>query len=100
MLMKQNLAKRVRRLGQLAAIWDETIPEHINSHTSLESFNRGVLTVMVDSAPHRFELHSLLESGLRREIQSRYKAGAINRIKLIPGQFYSIDVSGKQRFTI
>jgi predicted nucleic acid-binding Zn ribbon protein len=100
MLMKQNLAKRVQRLGRLASIWDQVVPEELNRHTSIESFNRGVLTVMVDSAPHRFQLNTMLQAGLLRQIQSLFKTGAINKVRLIPGQFYSIDVSGTPRYTV
>ncbi len=96
-LMKYTFAKRVRELGQLAEIWDEVIPESINEHTALESFNRGVLTVMVDSSAHRFQLQTLLEGGIRREIQARFR-GALNKIRLVPGQFSFVDVSGSPRY--
>lgn len=98
-LMKHHFQKRVRQLGQLAKIWDDIVPESINDHTALESLNAGVLTVMVDSAAHRFQLHSLLEGGLRRQIQERFP-GAINKVKLVPGQFCSVDVSGNQRYDL
>ena len=96
-LMKYTLAKRVRQLGKLAAVWDEVIPDTIREHTALESFQRGVLSVMVDSASHRFQLQTLLAGGVMREIQARFP-GAVNRIRLVPGQFYSVDVSGSPRY--
>lgn len=96
-LLKHTLAKRVRQLGRLAEIWDEVIPEEIRDHTALESFNRGTLTVLVDSAPHRFQLQTLLAGYLKREIQARF-SGAINKIRLVPGQFYSIDLAGAPRY--
>ena len=99
-LMKHTLAKRVKQLGQLGGIWDEIIPDQLREHTALESFNRGTLTVMVDSAAHRFQLQSVLNNGLTAEIRKRF-SGALNRIKLIPGQFYSIDVeTGAKRYTL
>ncbi len=98
-LMKYTFAKRVRELGQLARIWDEVIPEGINDHTALEGFNKGVLTVMVDSSAHRFQLQTLLEGGLRREIQARF-SGTINKIRLVPGQFSFVDVSGSPRYEL
>ena len=93
LFVKHNLARRVRQLGKLAEIWDEVIPEDIRPHTALESFNRGVLTVLVDSAAHRFHLQTMLTGGLKREIQARFPA-ALDRIKLKPGQFSALEFSG------
>ena len=36
-------------IGQLAQIWDEMVPGEIRDHTALDSFHRGVLTVVIDS---------------------------------------------------
>ncbi len=96
--MKQTLAKRVKQLGQLSAIWDEVVPQPIQDHTALDSFQRGVLTVLVDSASHRFHLQTLLTGGLMKEIQERFE-GALNKIRLVPGQFYSVDLeTGQKRY--
>ncbi len=97
MLMKRVLAKRVRQLGDLGAIWDEVLPRSIRDHTALESFNRGVLTVLVDSAAHRYQLQMLLTGGVEREIRARFK-GALNKIRLMPGQFYAVDLTGAARY--
>lgn len=90
-LMKYQLGKRVRQLSKLAAIWDEIVPDGIRNHTALESFRDGVLTALVDSASHRYQLQVLLTGGLTREIRSRF-SGTLKKIRLIPGQFYSIDL--------
>ena len=97
LLMKRTLARKVRQVGKLSEIWDEVIPESIAGHTALESFQRGVLTVMVDSAPHRFQLQTLLMNGVLKHMQSRF-SGALNKVRLIPGQFASIDLSGSRRY--
>ncbi len=97
LLMKHTLAKRVKQLGQIAAVWDEVIPADLAAHTALESFARGTLTVMVDSAPHRFQLDALLKSGVRQHLADRC-SGPLNRIKLVPGQFYSVDLEGGRRY--
>ena len=96
-LMKRKLAKRVKQLNKLAEVWDEVLPQPIREHTALESFKDGVLTVIVDSAPHRFQLQTLLNAGLTSQIQELLPQ-ALNKIRLIPGQFYSIDISGAQRY--
>jgi len=96
-MMKHKLAPRVRQLSKLSEIWDEVIPAEINEHTALEGMHGGVLTVLVDSASHRFKLNALLSAGLQKEIQRRF-SNALRKIKLIPGQFYSVDVSGNPRY--
>ncbi len=97
MLMKYTIGRKVRRVGELAEIWDELVPDEIRGHTALENFSRGTLTVMVDSAPHRYQLQTLLSGGLTDEIRQRF-GGALNKIRTIPGQFYSVDISGRQRY--
>ncbi len=96
-LMKYTLAKRVRQLSKLGEVWDEVVPQELSEHTALESFNRGVLSVLVDSASHRFQLQTMLDGGLTGEIRSRF-SGALNKIKLVMGQFYAIDLNGSQRY--
>ena len=58
LLMKHTLQKKVRQLGKLGEIWDEVVPQSIAAHTTLENFSRGVLTVLVDSSAHRFQLQT------------------------------------------
>jgi len=98
-LMKRTLAKRVRRLARLAEVWDEVVPEPIREHTALESFHRGVLTVLVDSAAHRFQLKMLLSGGLLADIRTRF-SGALDKVRLQPGQFYSVDLAGARRYGV
>lgn len=97
MFMKHTLAKRVRRLGAVAGAWDEVIPSELREHTAVEGYYRGTLTVIVDSAAHRFQLNSLLAGGLRKQLAERFP-GPLNRIKLVPGQFYSVDIEGNRRY--
>ena len=97
-LMNNTLAKRVRQFSSLAAVWDEVIPASIRDHTALETFHHGTLTVIVDSASHRFNLRTLLSGGLLREIQARCPQ-PINKVRLVPGQFYTLDVeTGARRY--
>jgi hypothetical protein len=97
MLTRHVLAKRVRQLSKLASVWDEVIPPAIRQHTALEGFNRGILTVLVDSAPHRFQLQMLLDGGLLGELRRRF-TGAIDKVRLVAGQFYSVDLAGETRY--
>ncbi len=95
-LMKRRLAKRVRHIGQLSIVWDECIPEYIREHTALVGYLRGVLTVAVDSAAHRYQLQMLLANGLLDAIRER-TAGPLSRIKLQPGQFDFLDMPDRPR---
>jgi len=96
-LMERVLKKRVRQLGKLAEIWDEILPESIRDHTALEGFERGVLTVIVDSASHRYRLKTLLSGGLLKALRERFP-GALERVRLVPGQFSSVDLAGSRRY--
>ena len=92
LLMQHSLGKRVSQLGKLARIWDEVLPESISEHTALESFNGGVLRVLVDSATRRYQLQMLLRAGVLEDIRERFSAGPLNRVRLVPGQFDAIDM--------
>jgi len=99
-LMKHTLGKKVRQLSSLAVVWDEVIPSTIRNHTALDSFRAGVLTVLVDSSSHRYQLQTLLTAGLMKEIRRRFP-GSLNKIRLIPGQFCSIDLdTGTRRYEV
>ena len=99
-LMKHNLGKRVRQLGKLAVVWDDVLPATIREHTALDSFQRGVLTVLVDSSSHRYQLQTLLTAGLMKEIRNRF-SGPLNKIRLVPGQFSSVDLeTGERRYDV
>lgn len=97
-LMKHKLARRVKQMGNLGEIWDDVLPADYREHTALESFSRGTLTVMVDSASRRFHLQKLLAGGLQQDIQRRFK-GSLNRIRIVSGQFYNLDTeTGQKRY--
>ena len=97
-LMKHKIGKKVRQLGKLAAVWDDILPATIREHTALDSFQRGVLTVLVDSSSHRYQLQTLLTAGLMKEIRTRF-SGPLDKIRLVPGQFSSIDLeTGEKRY--
>ena len=99
-LMKRQLGRRVKQLGELSTIWDEVIPDELRQHTALEGYHRGVLTVMVDSASHRFQLQTLLRGGILTAVRERFR-GALNKIRLVPGQFYSLDQeTGTKRYEV
>ncbi len=96
--LRGRLAKRHKQLGDISDAWDEVIPADLHDHTALESYHRGVLTVLVDSSSHRFHLQMLLAGGLKRHLQARCSA-PVNKVRLLPGQFYVTDVeTGQKRY--
>ncbi len=98
-LMHRRLARRVRQLGQISAAWDECVPEFIRDHAALVTFQRGTLTVSVDSAAHRYRLQVLLDSGLLEALRERFPGGALNRVRIVPGKFEYLEFPQRQRET-
>ena len=88
---KQSVVKRQAKFGKLADVWAALIPAPLVDHTSLESFARGTLTVLVDSAAHLYELKQLLLSGLEKQLLMVSKSTGLRKISLRQGQWYSGD---------
>src|SRR5215217_6391803 len=51
---KQSVEKRQTKLGKIAGVWGQLVPEALTDHCSLEGFHRGTLTVIVDSSSHLY----------------------------------------------
>ncbi len=96
-LMKTQLGRRVRQLGQLSKLWNEMVPAELRDHTALDGFRNGVLVVLVDSASAMYRLKTLLTGGLEDAMRERF-GGAKFRIRLRPGQFYRVDGEGRRRY--
>ena len=93
--MTAKLAKHVRQMGRLSMVWDECVPAEILEHAALVSYNRGVVTAAVDSAPHRYRLGMLLSNGLSDAIRERF-SGPITRIRLVPGPFDALNLDSAE----
>lgn len=89
-LVHKKLARQVKKVGQLSAVLDEVLPGFILEHAALVSYNRGSVTLAVDSAPYRYQLDLLLKNGLLAAIRERF-AGPINRVRVVPGNFDSLE---------
>ena len=83
MLMKKELSRNVRDVGDISKAWDQVLPPEILSHTALESYNRGVLTVSVSSSSRRFQLQTFLSGGGFQELRNQCQR-ALNKVKLVP----------------
>ncbi len=85
---KQSVQKRQTKLGKIAQCWGMLVPETLTEHCALESFNRGSLTVVVDSSPHLYELKQLLLAGLQQQLLIACKSSGLRKIVLKPGRWY------------
>jgi hypothetical protein len=96
---KRSVQKRQTKFSKIGECWAARVPEILCEHTSLESFSKGTLTVLVDSASHLYELKQLLLAGLQQQILFACKSAGLRKISLKRGQWYEGDgVTKKIRF--
>jgi hypothetical protein len=88
---KHSVQKRQAKFGQIGECWARLIPETFQEHTSLESFARGTLSVLVDSSSHLYELKQLLLAGLQDQLLLACKSAGLRKITLKPGRWYDGD---------
>ena len=93
---KQSIEKRHTRLGKIAECWAKLIPETLLDHGALESYNRGTLTVIVDSSSHLYELKQLLLAGLEDQLLLACKSAGLRKINLKPGRWYNGDSNDRK----
>lgn len=85
---KRDVQRRVPKLEALSSCWQKLIPSTIVTHTCLDGFHRGTLTVLVDSSPKLFELRQVLLAGLEKQLVVACKAQGLRKIALKQGQWY------------
>jgi len=88
---KQSVAKRQTKFARIAACWSELVPEVLADHCSLESFTRGSMVVLVDSASHLYELKQLLLAGLEQQLLLACATSGLKKVNLRPGRWYDGD---------
>ena len=88
---KHSVQKRQTKLTQIAECWARLVPEMLSEHSALESFSRGTLTVVVDSASHLYELKQLLLAGLERQLLLACSASGLRKVVLRRGRWYEGD---------
>ncbi|MEM1108675.1 MAG: DciA family protein [Planctomycetota bacterium] len=79
---KRDVARPFKQLGDLAALWEELLPADVVAGTRLESLQRGVLSVAVDSSARLYEVDRRLREGLEAELITRHKGTAFRKVKL------------------
>jgi hypothetical protein len=84
-LFKQEIEKPFKQLAEVSQVWAELVPEAMARRSRLESLERGVLRVTVDSSATLYGLDRLLRSGLQRRLITACKGPAVRRVKLQVG---------------
>lgn len=85
---KNSVQKRHTKLGKIGECWSRLVPELLNDHCALESFSRGTLVVIVDSASHLYQLKTLLLSSVERQLLIACDGTGLKKINLKPGRWY------------
>jgi len=88
---KQGVQKRQTKFAGISDCWSRLVPEMINQHCCLESFHRGTLTVIVDTASHLYELKQLLLAGLQKQLLTACRSAGLRKIALKRGAWYDGD---------
>jgi hypothetical protein len=88
---KHSIAKRQGKLLQLAESWSNLVPSTLSDHCALEGFHRGVLTVLVDSSSHLYEMKQVLLAGLEDQLRLACRAAGLKKVTLRPGRWYDGD---------
>ena len=86
--LNDEVQKRNKKMGKVTDVWLQLVPEHFNDHCTLEAFNRGTLTVAVDSSAHLYELKQLLLSGIEKQLLLACKGAGLRKINLKLGQSF------------
>jgi len=84
----QSVSKRQTRLAKIAEAWGALVPDALTHHCSLEGYNRGTLSVLVDSSSHLYELRQLLSAGLQNQLLLACKSSGLRKVVLRPGRWY------------
>lgn len=77
---EKTVARPAAKLEGVADLWQAHVPPNILQRCRLVGFQRGTLTVALDSTTVRAELETRLRSGLLRVLQTGSK-GALFRVK-------------------
>ena len=95
-LYHRQVERRQTKLADLADVWCRLVPEAMLARCALEGFYRGKLTVIVDTAPHLYELRQLLLAGLESQLLAACRGAGLRKIVLKRGQWY--DDRGEARY--
>ncbi len=84
----QTVQKRQTKLGKITEAWAQLVPETLLAHSTIDSYHRGTLVVLVDTAAHLYELKQLLVAGLEDQLLLACKTFSLRKVNLKPGGRY------------
>ena len=93
---QKEVVPRQSKLGRIAEAWCRVVPEPLQKHASLEGMTRGRLTVVVDSAPHLYQLKQVLLAGGEKQLLMQCRGVGLRRVALKRGRWY--DDAGRPTF--
>ena len=93
---KRKVKKKYNKLGKILNAWQELLPISLQEHSCIESLNRGVLKVLVDSQVHYAELDMLVRNKLVDRILEIEPTLPAFKIKLVRGSWYHTDDEGNK----
>jgi hypothetical protein len=85
---RHSVSRRQTKLTKIAEAWIRLVPETLSDHCALEGFNRGTLTVLVDTSSHLYELKQVLLAGLEEQLLLACRGAGVRKISLKPGRWY------------
>ena len=88
---KREIQKKQPKLEAVAAAWTALVPPMLAEHTCLDGFRAGVLTVLVDSSAHLYELKTLFLAGLEKQLVMACRSAGLKKLRLKPGRWYDGD---------
>jgi predicted nucleic acid-binding Zn ribbon protein len=91
---KRQVERPHKQLAKLVCLWAELVPDDLARHTRLDSLNRGVLRVAVDSSARLYELDRLLRGGLQQQLIRAHPGPAIRKVQLHIQTWEASDGSG------
>ena len=89
--LRKVVIPRQQKLAKLGLAWGQLLPAELLEHSCLDKYQRGQLTVLVDSASHFYELNTLVKEGLADQIRDLCPDTNLAKIKLLRGVWYRAD---------
>ncbi len=79
---KHEVARPFKQLEGLCEAWAQLVPADLHARCRLESLQRGVLTVAVDSSATHYRLDALIRDGLAVKLAEACRGKALRRVKV------------------
>jgi len=92
--LKKVINPRYKKMAQIGAAWESLLTPELVAHSYLQHVRRGVLEVMVDSAPHLYEIKMIIQEGFLEQLREACPTISVSQIKLVRGTWYDLNEEG------